>query len=61
MSDGAKSIAGAAVAKHMAGAELIEIERHIADVIGSFLRPVKNKVAQALRTAPEAADVWGTP
>jgi hypothetical protein len=61
MSDGAKSIAGAAVAKHMAGAELIEIERHIADVIGSFLRPVKNKVAQALRTAPEAADVWDTP
>lgn len=61
MSDGAKSLAASAVTKHMAGAELIEIERHMADVIGSFLRPVKNKVAQALRTAPETANVWDTP
>lgn len=58
MSDGAKSIAGAVVAKHMAGAESVEIERYVSDVIGSFLKPVKTKVAQALRQATEASEVW---
>lgn len=58
MSDGAKSIAGAVVAKHMAGGELVEIERYVSDVIGSFLKPVKTKVAQALRQATEASDLW---
>jgi hypothetical protein len=61
MSDGAKSIAGAVVAKHMAGGELVEIERYVSDVIGSFLKPVKTKVAQALRQATEASDLWETP
>lgn len=60
MSDGAKSIAGAVVAKHLAGAEPVEIERYVSDVIGSFLKPVKTKVAQALRQATEASDVWGS-
>jgi hypothetical protein len=60
MSDGAKSIAGAVVAKHQAGGELVEIERYVSDVIGSFLRPVKSKVAQALRQATEASDIWGS-
>lgn len=58
MSDGAKSIAGAVVAKHMAGGELVEIERYVSDVIGSFLKPVKTKVAQALRQATEASEIW---
>lgn len=61
MSDGAKTITASVVAKHLSGLSEPEIERYVSDVIGSFLRPVKNKVAQALRTAPEATDVWDTP
>lgn len=49
MTDGAKTIAAAAVAKHASGSELIEIERYVSDVIGSFLRPVKSKITRALK------------
>ena len=48
MTDGAKSIAAGAVAKAAAGAELQEIENYVSDAMGSFIRPLKNRVARAL-------------
>ena len=48
MTDGAKSIAAGAVAKAAAGAELQEIENYVSDTMGSFIRPLKNRVARAL-------------
>ena len=51
MKDGAKSIAAGAIAKHASGAELSEIEAYISDILGSFIRPVKSKVARALKNA----------
>lgn len=49
ISDGAKTIAAGAASKARAGAELQELEVYVADVIGSFLKPVKAKVARGLR------------
>ena len=51
MKDGAKSIAAGTVSKHAAGADLVEIETYISDILGSFIRPVKNKIKRALDNA----------
>lgn len=51
MSDGAKTIAAGVMSKHAAGADLAEIEAHVSDVLGSFFKPVKGKIARALRNA----------
>lgn len=48
MTDGAKAITAAVVAKHEAGISLQEIEAHVSDVVGSFIRPVKNKIERNL-------------
>lgn len=51
LKDGAKSIAAGVVSKHSAGSELGEIEQFVSDILGSFIRPMKNKAARALKSA----------
>ena len=51
MKDGSKSIAAGVVSKSAGGAELPEIEAYVSDIVGSFLKPVKNKIARALKNA----------
>lgn len=51
MKDGAKSIAAGAVSKHVSGAELIDIERYVSDILGSFVSPVKSKIKRSLENA----------
>ena len=48
MKDGAKSIAAGAVSKHVSGAKLIDIERYVSDILGSFVSPVKSKIIRSL-------------
>ena len=48
MKDGAKSIAAGAVSKHVSGADLIEVERYVSDILGSFISPVKSKIKRSL-------------
>lgn len=50
MNDGAKTITAAVLSKHQAGANAAEIEAYVADVIGSFLRPVKSKIIRNLQS-----------
>lgn len=49
MKDGAKTIAGGVISKQASGASLSEIEAFISDILGSFITPVKNKVARVLQ------------
>lgn len=49
MTDGAKSITGGVIAKVKAGLSLAETEAYVSDILGSFIKPVKNKVARALK------------
>ena len=49
MTDGAKTITAAALAKHKAGISGPEIEAHVADLLGSFIKPVKGRISRALR------------
>lgn len=49
LTDGVKTIARRSVALHDSGRDLSEIEDFVADQISSFLRPVKAKVARALK------------
>ena len=51
LTDGAKTIARRVTAMHDAGQSLEKIETFIKDQITSFIRPVKAKVARALRDA----------
>lgn len=51
LTDGAKTIARRASAMTAAGRELEDIEKFVADQIGSFIKPVKSKVARALSNA----------
>lgn len=48
MTDGAKAITAAVLAKHQAGISEQEIETYVSDVVGSFIRPVKAKVERNL-------------
>lgn len=48
MTDGAKAITAAVLAKHKAGLSDQEIEAYVTDVVGSFIRPVKSKVERNL-------------
>lgn len=48
MTDGAKAITAAVLAKSAAGIAAVEIETYVTDVVGSFIRPVKDKVARNL-------------
>ena len=50
MNDGAKSIAAGVVSKHVSGANLIDIERYVSDIVGSFVSPVKSKIKRSLQT-----------
>lgn len=52
LTDGAKAITAAVVAKHQAGVTEQEIEVYVTDVVGSFIRPVKAKVERNLASAP---------
>ena len=51
LTDGAKTIARRSTAMHDAGRDLEEIEKFVADQNSSFIRPVKAKVARALKNA----------
>ena len=51
LTDGAKTIARRATAMHSAERPLEDIEKFVADQITSFIRPVKAKVARALKNA----------
>jgi hypothetical protein len=51
LSDGSKAIARRATAMHDAGRTVVEIENWVSDQITSYLRPVKVKVARALKNA----------
>lgn len=48
MTDGAKSIAAGAVSKHSSGASLYDVEQYVSDIIGSFIRPIKDKIQRSL-------------
>ena len=52
MTDGAKAITAAVLAKHQAGINEQEIEAYVSDVVGSFIRPVKAKVERNLTNVP---------
>ncbi len=49
LTDGVKTIARRTVALHESGKDLADIEDFISDQVSSFLRPVKAKVARALK------------
>ncbi len=49
LKDGAKSITAGVVSKTASGAELKEIENYVSDVLGSFIKPVKNKMVRCLQ------------
>ncbi len=51
LTDGAKTIARRATAMHSAEKPLEDIEKFVKDQITSFIRPVKAKVARALKNA----------
>lgn len=51
LTDGAKTITRRVTAMHDAKRDLDEIEKFVKDQITSFIRPVKAKVARALRSA----------
>lgn len=51
LTDGAKTIARRSTAMHSAGRPLDDIEKFVAEQITSFIRPVKSKVARALKNA----------
>lgn len=51
LTDGAKTIARRSTAMHSAGRPLDDIEKFVAEQITSFIRPVKAKVARALKNA----------
>lgn len=54
MTDGAKAVTAAVLAKHQAGVSEQEIEAYVSDVIGSFIRPVKSKVERNLGSLENA-------
>ena len=49
MKDGAKSIAAGAISKHVSGADLVDVERYVSDILGSFINPVKEKIIRSLK------------
>jgi hypothetical protein len=49
LTDGAKTITRRSIAMRDAGASEIEIEKFVKDQISSFIKPVKSKVARALK------------
>lgn len=51
MTDGAKTIASGVIAKHASGSTTAEVEAYVSEILGSFIRPVKNKVQRTLRDA----------
>lgn len=51
MSDGAKTVANGVISKHMSGVDIPEIEVYITGVIGSFIKPIKNKIERSLKNA----------
>lgn len=55
LQDGSKTIAAGLQAKMGTGAELPELEQFVSDIMGSFIRPVKAKVARGLRDVGQAA------
>lgn len=53
LKDGAKSIAAGAISKHASGVELAEVEAFVSDILGSFIKPVKNKILRSLKNNVE--------
>ena len=51
MKDVSKSIAAGVVSKAKGGATLPEIEACVSDVVGSFIKPIKNKISRVLKNA----------
>jgi hypothetical protein len=48
LTDGAKSITAGVISKHASGASDVEIQLYVADLLGSFIRPVKRQIARSL-------------
>ncbi len=51
LTDGAKTIAARLAAMHSAGRDSKELEKFVADQMTSFIKPMKAKMARALRNA----------
>lgn len=51
LTDGAKTIARRSTAMHGAGRTVEDIEKFVAEQMTSFIRPIKSRVAKALRNA----------
>jgi hypothetical protein len=51
LTDGAKTIARRVTAMHGAGRSIEDCEKFVADQMTSFIRPIKSKVARALKNA----------
>ena len=51
MKDGAKSIGAGVISKHLSGASSADIEHYISDILGSFIKPVKDKIIRSLKNA----------
>ena len=51
LKDGAKSISAGVISKHESGAGLADIEDYVSDILGSFIKPVKAKIARVLKNA----------
>ena len=49
LTDGAKTLSVGVISKHASGANEVEIELYVAEIIGSFIRPVKKQIARTLR------------
>lgn len=49
LSAGAKSVTAAVIAKHASGIDTPLIEDYVSETLGSFIRPVKNKIKRALK------------
>lgn len=49
MTDGAKTLVADIIGKHESGESMELIEKSTSDIIGSFIKPVKNKIKRALK------------
>lgn len=53
MTDGAKTITVDVLAKSKAGMNQMEIEQHVSELIGRFIKPIKNQIVRTLRDAED--------
>lgn len=51
LKDGAKSITAGVISKHLSGGGTADIEHYVSDVLGSFIKPIKDKIKRSLKNA----------